>query len=425
MLNTGANMGLKKIAYDIVKKNETLRKAARSLSAKKQIGQYEKIAKNTVVNNNKVYFVSFDGRSYGDSPKAIYEKMLTMNEFEDFEYVWAFNQPEEYKWLEKNINTKVVKRNTSDEDIEVAQSKYWITNFKLVDKFIPKKEQIYVQCWHGTPLKKLGYDLEKSDNVMNSIDEIRDKYKTDAHRFTYLLSPSKFTTEKFATAWNLKEFGREDALLEEGYPRNDFLSNATAEDIEEIKVKLGMDQIGDKKIILYAPTWRDNQHQSGVGYTYKTEVDFDKLRDELGDEYVILFRAHYLVANSFDFDKYQGFVYDVSKYDDINHLYLAADVLITDYSSVFFDYAILEKPMIFYMYDLEDYRDNLRGFYIGLDELPGEIAENELTLIEALKVIDNQYDFNKLREFNKIYNNLSDGNAAERVIKRVFGLLYR
>lgn len=425
MLNTGANMGLKKIAYDIVKKNETLRKAARSLSAKKQIGQYEKIAKNTVVNSNKVYFVSFDGRSYGDSPKAIYEKMLTMNEFEDFEYVWAFNQPEEYKWLEKNINTKVVKRNTSDEDIEVAQSKYWITNFKLVDKFIPKKEQIYVQCWHGTPLKKLGYDLEKSDNVMNSIDEIRDKYKTDAHRFTYLLSPSKFTTEKFATAWNLKEFGREDALLEEGYPRNDFLSNATAEDIEEIKVKLGMDQIGDKKIILYAPTWRDNQHQSGVGYTYKTEVDFDKLRDELGDEYVILFRAHYLVANSFDFDKYQGFVYDVSKYDDINHLYLAADVLITDYSSVFFDYAILEKPMIFYMYDLEDYRDNLRGFYIGLDELPGEIAENELTLIEALKVIDNQYDFNKLREFNKIYNNLSDGNAAERVIKRVFGLLYR
>lgn len=412
-------MGLKKIAYDIVKKNETLRKAARSLSAKKQIGQYEKIAENTVVNNNKVYFVSFDGRSYGDSPKAIYEKMLTMNEFEDFEYVWAFNQPEEYKWLEKNINTKVVKRNTSDEDIEVAQSKYWITNFKLVDKFIPKKEQIYVQCWHGTPLKKLGYDLEKSDNVMNSIDEIRDKYKTDAHRFTYLLSPSKFTTEKFATAWNLKEFGREDALLEEGYPRNDFLSNATAEDIEEIKVKLGMDQIGDKKIILYAPTWRDNQHQSGVGYTYKTEVDFDKLRDELGDEYVILFRAHYLVANSFDFDKYQGFVYDVSKYDDINHLYLAADVLITDYSSVFFDYAILEKPMIFYMYDLEDYRDNLRGFYIGLDELPGEIAENELTLIGALKVIDNQYDFNKLREFNKIYNNLSDGNASERVIMRI------
>lgn len=419
MLNTGANMGLKKIAYDIVKKNETLRKAARSLSAKKQIGQYEKIAKNTVVNNNKVYFVSFDGRSYGDSPKAIYEKMLTMKEFEDFEYVWAFNQPEEYKWLEKNINTKVVKRNTSDEDIEVAQSKYWITNFKLVDKFIPKKEQIYVQCWHGTPLKKLGYDLEKSDNVMNSIDEIRDKYKTDAHRFTYLLSPSKFTTEKFATAWNLKEFGREDALLEEGYPRNDSLSNATAEDIEEIKVKLGMDQIGDKKIILYAPTWRDNQHQSGVGYTYKTEVDFDKLRDELGDKYVILFRAHYLVANSFDFDKYQGFVYDVSKYDDINHLYLAADVLITDYSSVFFDYAILEKPMVFYMYDLEDYRDNLRGFYIGLDELPGEIAENELTLIGTLKVIDNQYDFNKLREFNKIYNNLSDGNASERVIRRI------
>ena len=416
-------MGLKKIAYDIVKQNEAVRKLARSVSAKKQVNQYKKVAKDVLINEKQVYFVAFDGRNYGDSPKAIYKKMIAMEEFKDFSFVWAFNEPEKYSWLEDNINTKIVKRNTKEEDVAIASSKYWITNFKLLDKYVPTEEQIYVQCWHGTPLKKLGYDLEKSDNVMNSIEEIRDKYKTDAHRFTYLLSPSKFTTEKFATAWNLKEFGREDALLEEGYPRNDILSNATEKEVDEIKEKLKLDQLDGKKIILYAPTWRDNQHESGVGYTYKTEVDFDKLRAELGDEYVILFRAHYLVANSFDFEKYEGFVYDVSKYDDINHLYLAADVLITDYSSVFFDYAILEKPMVFYMYDLEEYRDNLRGFYIGLDELPGSIVETEQALVDELKMIDEKYNYDKLKDFNKIYNNLSDGCAAERVIKKVFSLL--
>ena len=93
--------------------------------------------------------------------------------------------------------------------------------------------------------------------------------------------------------------------------------------------------------------------QAGIGYTYKTEVDFDKLKANLGDEYIILFRAHYLVANSFDFDKYKGFVYDVSKVNDINHLYVISDLLVTDYSSVFFDYANLKRPEIFYMYDLE------------------------------------------------------------------------
>lgn len=106
-------------------------------------------------------------------------------------------------------------------------------------------------------------------------------------------------------------------------------------------------------------------------------MDFDALRQELGDEYVILFRVHYLVASKFSFDDYEGFIYNVSNYDDINHLYLIADLLITDYSSVFFDYGILKKPMLFYMYDLEDYKDSIRGFYFGIDKLPGKIITKE------------------------------------------------
>ena len=127
--------------------------------------------------------------------------------------------------------------------------------------------------------------------------------------------------------------GKANTVLEAGYPRNDFLINHTPEDEAQIKRELGLPM--DKKVILYAPTWRDNQHDAKLGYVYRTHMDFDALRREFGDDYVILFRAHYLVANSFDFKKYKGFVYDACGVTDINRLYVVADVLITDYSSVF------------------------------------------------------------------------------------------
>ena len=173
----------------------------------------------------------------------------------------------------------------------------------------------------------------------------------------------------------------------------------------------------DKKIILYAPTWRDDQHQAGVGYTYKTEVDFDMLKKNLEDEYVILFRAHYLVASTFDFEKYSGFIYNVSDVDDINELYISADMLITDYSSVFFDYANLKRKIIFYMYDFEKYKDELRGFYIDIDELPGKITKTEEELIQAIKDTDEEKYREKYKKFNQKFNCLDDGQAAKRVVE--------
>ena len=251
---------------------------------------------------------------------------------------------------------------------------------------------------------------------MNSGSEIREKYRSDAKKFSYILSPSPFCTEKFASAWNLVKTKQTHKIIEEGYPRNDRLINATPEEREELRKKLGVE---GKKVILYAPTWRDNQHTSGEGYTYKTEVDFDKLRKELGEEYVILFRAHYLVANSFDFDKYRGFVEDVSSYSDINELYIAADILVTDYSSVFFDYANLKKPVIFYMYDLEQYANELRGFYFSLDELPGPIVKDEDDLVKEIRACDSWQPDAKYEEFCNKFNPKDDGHASERVLKRI------
>ena len=369
------------------------------------------------VDNHLIIFHTFNGKAYSDTPKAIYKYMQDHSEYDDYKYIWAFKDPEKYKYLENNKNTKVVKSNSKEFEECLQKAKYWIFNYRAGDHQYPKKNQVFVQCWHGTPLKKLGYDLKGTHNAMNSEEEIHKKYKVDAKKFKYIISPSKFASEKFISAWNLEKTNMTDKVLEKGYPRNDFLYNFKEEDVKRIKQELNIPD--DKKVILYAPTWRDDQHQAGVGYTYKTEVDFDMLQKNLEKDYVLLFRAHYLVANSFEFDKYKGFIYNVSEVDDINELYIISDILVTDYSSVFFDYANLKRPMLFYMYDFDKYKDDLRGFYIDLEELPGKITKTEADLIEAIKETNN-FEYNdKYKKFNEKYNYLDDGQATKRVVEEI------
>ena len=406
----------KKTIFDIAKKNKTFRvvfRTSRDNAYRAKMVLDDPFGK---IDDKLVYFQTFSGRGYSDSPKAMYEYMLTAPEYKDFRFVWCFKEPEKYEYLLKNGRTELVKFRTKADNKALRKAKYWITNYRMLNHQYPRKGQIYLQCWHGTPLKRLGYDIIESDNAMNSLAEIKEKYRTDAERFAYMLSPSPFATDKFATAWNLRETGQEYKIIEEGYPRNDRLVTATGEDRKAIRERLGVE---GKKVILYAPTWRDNQHTSGQGYTYKTEVDFDRLRRELCDDYVILFRAHYLVANSFDFERFKGFIYDVSSYGDINELYIASDILITDYSSVFFDYSILERPIIFYMYDLEHYANEMRGFYLSLDELPGPIVQTEDDLIREIKKADRWKADDKYREFVKRFNPYEDGNSSKRVLARV------
>ena len=146
------------------------------------------------------------------------------------------------------------------------------------------------------------------------------------------------------------------------------------------------------------------------------------MQKELSKEYVILFRTHYFVSNSFDFSKYENFIYDVSRYDDINELYIISDLLITDYSSVFFDFANLRRPMLFYMYDLDDYKNNLRDFYFDLNILPGPIVKQEDDLIKEIK---NVYRYGKIydkkyKKFNEKFNYLDDGKSSKRVVEVIF-----
>lgn len=405
---------------DFAKKHIFFRKCIRKIVYLAKFIRFKIRGMGKKVDDNIVIFFAFKGKSYSCSPKAIYEYMQNEKKYENYKYIWAFKEPENYQFLKERKNTEVIKYGGKVFEKKLAVAKYWIFNYRVEDHIYPKKNQIYVQCWHGTPLKRLGYDLKNAQNAMNSDEEIYNRYKIDAKKFSYILSPSHFASEKFTTAWNLANTNMTNKVkvIEEGYPRNDFLYNYTLDDIKQIKQKLNIPE--GKKVILYAPTYRDNQHQSGVGYTYRTEVNFDFLREKLQKDYIILFRAHYLVANSFNFEKYKGFIYNVSEYDDINHLYIISDLLITDYSSVFFDYANLKRPIIFYMYDLEQYREELRGFYLDISELPGEIAQTDKELINLIdKSTEFVYD-EKYQLFNKKYNSLDDGQAAKRVVEKIF-----
>lgn len=375
---------MKKNLTKLAKKNLIFRTILRkALYLYRWLG-YKKRTHALKVDNQTIIFSCYGGASYACSPKAIYEAMLEDEKWKNYQFIWAFKKPEEHQDLQKNKNTKILKQNSREYQRSLATAQYWIFNYKIAEHLYPKKNQLFLQCWHGTPLKRLGLDLIHFDNSLNTKKGMQKRYKIEAKKFSFFLSPSKFATEKFISAWGLKQIGKENIIIEKGYPRNDFLYNYTKQDQETIKKQLGIPNT-HKKIILYAPTYRGNSHQSGLGYVYHEEVDFSTLQQALGEDYIILFRAHYFIANSFDFEKYKGFVYDVSKIDDINQLYIITDLLITDYSSVFFDYANLKRPIIFHMYDQEHYQNQSNGFYIDLKELPGPITKNDQELIRSHK----------------------------------------
>ncbi|MCL2023850.1 MAG: CDP-glycerol glycerophosphotransferase family protein [Oscillospiraceae bacterium] len=371
------------------------------------------------VDDKVIFFESFLGRSYSDSPRAIYEYLLTDPRFSDYTFVWTFRDIKKADFLTDRKRTKAVKFMASPDYFKYrAKAGVWIGNSRLYAGITRRKKQQYIQTWHGSPLKRLAYDIEQGNNAMNSARELRQKYDMDTKQYTALLSYSPFCTEKFTTAFGLEKLGLVHIIKEVGAPRNDMIVPYIAAKSADFKVRLGIDPA--KKVLLYAPTWRDNQYDAKMGYTHKNELDFDRLRREIGKDWVVLFRAHYHVANQFDFAAYEGFVVDASKEEDIIHLFPAADLLVTDYSSVFFDFALLERPMVFYMYDLEEYRDETRGFYFGLDELPGPVIQ---TMDELISTIVNLPlpDHKKLRAFKEKFLCLDDGEASRRVADLVVG----
>jgi len=410
-----------RVGTAIGKRSHTFRSTVRAMLFAKREAEFRRICRANPVDPKTITFESFMGRGYTDSPKALYRAMLGDPRFSDFTFVWAFRVPERHEEEPELARAQIVTYRSPEHYAAYARAAYWVSNSITPSHVAPRDAQALIQTWHGTPLKRLGCDLADGGtvNAKYTTREIRERYSLEGSKFTHLLSPSRFASEKFASAFCLSPQVAAEKIVEEGYPRNDALSTCTAADAARIRADLGVPE--GKKAILYAPTWRDDQHVSGKGYTLSLPVDFEKLRRELGDDHVILFRAHYFVANEFDFERYAGFVVDVSGVSDINDLYVASDMLVTDYSSVFFDYANLKRPIVFYMYDLEAYATELRGFYLDLDELPGPIVQTEDELVAAIRSADTPDPelVERYHRFNERFTYLDDGHASERVIERV------
>lgn len=360
--------------------------------------------------DNWIVFESFVGRNYSGQPKYIYQ-YLQKNYGNKYKYIWVVND----KTLDIDGKCKKVKRFGLGYYYYMTRSKYWVNNMRQPHAYPKRDGQIMLETWHGTPLKKLVFDM---DDVHSANPKYKQIVYKQSRKWDYLLSDNPFSTEKFQSCFMFEK----EKILELGYPANDPLYDPNIKErAAELKKKMGIPL--DKKVLLYAPTWRDDDSYGAGEYKFHLALDLKRLKEELGDEYVILLRMHYWIVDKLDLTDVSDFVVNVSSYSDITDIYIVSDICMTDYSSVFFDYANLKRPILFYMYDLEKYRDVLRGFYLDVEkELPGPILTDNDQVLDALKNI-NQVQAEYQEEYETFYDRfccIDDGHAAERVCEKVF-----
>ena len=366
------------------------------------------------VKKDRIVFDSNLGKSYAGNPKYVYEFFVSHGYDMKWDCIW-FYENDKY-----NIPgmSRQVQYGRLRYLYYMATAKIWVFDSRQPEFLIRRKGTYYIQTWHGTPLKKLALDMKDVFMVGESdIQNYKDKFVKNVSTWDYLLSQNHFSTEKFRQAFDFKK-----EILEYGYPRNDLLlKNNNQEELKRYRKMLGLPM--DKKIILYAPTFRDDEYSTEDTYEFQPKISFDMLKEELGDEYIMIVKYHYLIMDAVDWSPYEGFIYHFDQSRDIAELFLASDMLITDYSSVMFDFSILKKPMFFFAYDLDKYKNKLRGFYFPYDTVPGPISETTSELIKDIK----EYDYDKYRDkydaFHDKFNALDDGNASGRVTKLIDNLL--
>jgi CDP-glycerol glycerophosphotransferase len=361
------------------------------------------------IHKDIIVFESNIGRNYTGNPRYIYEEMVSQ----------GLDKKYDCYFILENVNTMVpgnakkVKRMRFQYFYILARAKFIVADSRLPVFFIKRKGATYIQTWHGTPLKKLALDMDDVSMAGESnIDSYKKNFYENAKTWDYLISQNPFSTATFRRC-----FAFDKEVLEIGYPRNDILMNHNDQEyINELKKRFHLPL--DKKIALYAPTWRDNEFYDKGEYKFNPKLDFDLLQKELSDEYVIIVKYHYLVKDNINWDKYKGFVYDFDLGFDIAELYLVSDILITDYSSVMFDYSLLKRPMFFYAYDLDNYKNNLRGFYFDfMKEVPGPITLTTQELVQSIQDYNSEEYLDKYQAFTAKFNSVDDGCASKNVVK--------
>jgi CDP-glycerol glycerophosphotransferase len=353
-------------------------------------------------------FESYGGLQYSCNPRAIYQELRRRAPGLDCAWVTRDGQ-----FTAPADSTQLV-AGTRDYYEAMAQARYVVTNDLLPRWYAKRDGQFYLQTWHGTPLKRIGLDIlpPRRPNTMAYLE----RQNEDTPKWDLLLAPNAFSTPIFRSA-----FAFAGQIAETGYPRNDLLRDPErAERAAQIRRSLGIP--AGKRVVLYAPTWRDDAFQQGGRYRFELQLDLHAAARALSGDHVILLRAHFNVRDPLGESSAQAGLLDVTRYPDIAELYLISDVLITDYSSAMFDFAVTGRPMLFFTYDLERYRDQLRGFYFDFEaDAPGPLLSTTTEVIDALREIDQVAGTHRgaYDAFSSRFCALDDGHAAARVVDRL------
>ena len=360
--------------------------------------KYPEFCKEPIV-PNRIIFEAMWGDKYSCNPRALYEYINENHP--EYECIWSFNDQR----TPVNGNAKRVRKGSLEYWHTLATAKYLINNVNFENGYQKREGQIEVQTMHGTPLKTMGLDVAQE---LKSEEE-RELFLRRSSRWNYLVVQGKFMEDH---AWPIYHFEKE--ILRTGYPRTDILYRGDPEKKEKLRSMIGIPS--DKKVILYAPTWRRRKR-------FDLEMDLQKMRAALSDDYVLLIRLHYLADVCDDIPQEDPFIMDLTSYDRIEDLYLITDILITDYSSVMFDFALTGRPMLFYTYDMEEYASKLRGLYVDFrEESPGPLLYTTEEIIEEIRQID-QFDEkykDRIEAFHKKFLTYEGGDSCKKVVETVF-----
>ncbi len=341
---------------------------------------------------------SWSGR-YSDSPRAISRELRRVRP--DIRQVWLLD-PEA---PDPEGGAERVAPDGPDAVAELEQARWIISNDVLPIAFEKHPDTVYLQTWHGTPLKRIGFDV-LAPTFPNAEYHYGVELVREVPRWDLLLSPSPYSSDVLRRA-----FRYEGPVVETGLPRNDVLLGPEAVERRRV-VRAALGIADDTLAVLYAPTWRDQ-------FTMRFALDVPAIHARLGDSAVVLIRAHGLTAALTRVEATPGSV-DVTGWPDISDLYLAADVLITDYSSAMVDFALTGKPQLFYTYDLADYRDRIRGFYVDLEAIvPGPLLSTTDEVADALADLEHVAAVHReaYERFVERFCPLDDGDASGRAVR--------
>ena len=350
----------------------------------------------------RVVYNSFNGR-YADNPRAVHQALLARGD--DVQHVWLADE-RHLAGFPEGVTTVPIRTPAAVAALDGADAVVANTHMDQ-DAWTLREGGLYVQTWHGTPLKRIHGDAHTrySDEDMRLL-------QAEVDRWGCLVGPGGEGSALLARA-----FRYEGRVLDTGYPRNDVL-HAPDRDARRADVRRRLGLGDDEKVVLYAPTWRDDEdHAAADGGT--GGLDAAGLADRLGEGWRVLVRLHYFVLRGAGAAHER--VLDVGAHPDIAELYLAADAFVTDYSSSLFDVAPTDLPVVLFAYDLEHYRDTLRGFYLDLDEQsPGPVVRTQAELeavLADLPAVTAAWA-GRRAEFVRRWAPLDDGGATRRLLEQ-------